>query len=272
MDVVVVIGAGGMGQAIARRQGIGTRLLVADFDKDQLAVAADELRGEGYEVTAEPVDVSSHASVTSLAERAAGLGPVRTVAHTAGVSPVQASVPAILAVDLLGTALVLEEFGQVIAAGGAGVVISSMAGHFQPPFSDEDAKLLALTPADELLALPIADPAVFPAPGLAYAFAKRANQVRVQAASVAWGDRGARVNSISPGVIATPMGRAELAGDSGAMMQMMIDASNAKRAGAPADVAAAAAFLLGPESTFISGADLLVDGGGVAAVRTGRLG
>jgi NAD(P)-dependent dehydrogenase (short-subunit alcohol dehydrogenase family) len=270
-DVVVVIGVGGMGQAIARRQGIGARLLVADFDKDVLARVAEELRGEGYEVTAEPVDVSAQASVAALAERAAALGPVRTVVHTAGVSPVQAPVAAVLAVDLLGTALVLEEFGKVVASGGAGVVIASMAAHFQPPLADEDERRLATLPAAELLSLPIAAESAFPDSGIAYAFAKRANQLRVQAASSAWGARGARINSISPGVIATPMGHAELSSDRGAIMQMMIDASSAKRAGAPADIAAAAAFLLGPEADFVSGTDLLVDGGAVAAVRTGHL-
>jgi len=271
-NVVVIIGIGGMGQAIARRQGPGARVLAADFDQDLLESVTGELRDEGYEVTPAVVDVSSRESVVALARQAASLGEVHAVAHTAGLSPVQAPVQAILAVDLLGVALVLEEFGKVIAHGGAGVVISSMAGHFQPPLSDEDALRLATVPADELLSLPIADASRFSGPGAAYSFAKYANLLRVRGAGPIWGDRGARVNSISPGVIATPMGRAELSGESGAVMQMMIDASNAKRAGAPADIAAAAEFLLGPASGFVSGTDLLVDGGVVSAVRTGRLG
>ncbi|WP_106398820.1 SDR family oxidoreductase [Actinocorallia populi] len=271
-NVVVIIGAGGMGQAIARRQGPGARVLVADFDGELLESVTGGLRGEGYEVTPAAVDVSSPDSVVALAERAASLGEVRAVVHTAGLSPVQAPVPAILAVDLLGVALVLEEFGKVVASGGAGVVIASMAGHFRPPVSDEDALRLATAPARELLSLPVAEASRFSAPGEAYSFAKYANLLRVRGASPVWGERGARVNSISPGVIATPMGQAELSGESGAGMRMMIDASNAKRVGAPADIAAAADFLLGPSSGFVSGTDLLVDGGVVAAVRTGRLG
>lgn len=269
-DVVVVIGVGGMGQAIARRQGAGAQVVVADFNQELLESVTGQLRGEGYEVTPVVVDVSSRESVAALVEQAAGLGEVRSVVHTAGLSPVQASASAILAVDLLGVALVVEEFGKVIAAGGAGVVISSMSAHFWPAFTGQDAVLLATAPADELLSLPIvtalADSAT------AYAFAKQANLLRVQAASSTWGARGARINTISPGVIATPMGQAELDSEHGAVMKAMIDGSNAGRVGTPADIAAAVDFLLGPAAGFISGADLLVDGGVVAASRTGGLG
>ncbi|MFF2732178.1 SDR family oxidoreductase [Streptomyces sp. NPDC058008] len=269
--VAVVIGVGGMGQAIARRVGTGTRLVLADFDRRTLDTVAGELSGEGYEVTPQQVDVSSGESVAALARLAASLGEVRYVVHTAGLSPVQAPVAAILAVDLLGVALVLEEFGQVVASGGAGVVIASMAGHGYPPFASEQERELANTPAGSLLALPVADPANFPVAGAAYAFAKRANLVRVQAASVTWGARGARINTVSPGVIATPMGREELDGEHGARMRAMIDGSNARREGAPADIAAAVEFLLSPAASFVSGSDLLVDGGVTAALRTGHL-
>ncbi|GAA0959979.1 SDR family oxidoreductase [Actinocorallia libanotica] len=271
-NVVVVIGIGGMGQAIARRQGTGAHVLAADFDEGLLESVTGELRGEGYEVTPAAVDVSSRESVAALARLAASLGEVRAVVHTAGLSPVQAPVEAILAVDLLGVALVLEEFGEVVASGGAGVVIASMAGHFLPPLPEEAARSLATAPADELLSLPVADASRFSGPGEAYSLAKYANLLRVRGASPVWGDRGARINSVSPGVIATPMGQEELNGESGAGMRMMIDASNAQRVGTPADIAAAVDFLLGPLSGFISGTDLLVDGGAVAAVRTGRLG
>ncbi|UGQ12585.1 SDR family oxidoreductase [Yinghuangia sp. ASG 101] len=270
-QVVVVIGVGGMGQAIASRLGPGTRLVVADHDEKTLEAVADRLAGEGYRVTAQKVDVASRASVSALAASAAALGDVRSIAHTAGLSPTQAPVPAILAVDLLGVALVLEEFGEVIAPGGAAVVIASMAGHMVPPFAAEQAGQLATTPADELLSLPVCDAANFPDSGAAYAFAKRANLLRVRAAGGAWAARGARVNSISPGVIATPMGQAELNSESGAGMRAMIDASNAKRLGTAADIAAATEFLLSPAASFISGTDLLVDGGVVAAV-TGHVG
>ncbi|WP_435110785.1 SDR family oxidoreductase [Nocardiopsis synnemataformans] len=271
-NVVAVIGVGGMGQAIARRQGVGARLLVADFDQELLDAVTEQLHGEGYDVTPARVDVSSRESVAALAERAASLGEVHRVVHTAGLSPVQAPVAAVLAVDLLGVALVLEEFGRVVAHGGAGVVIASMAGHFHPGPEDEDARKLATAPADELLSLPVAAEGNFADPGSAYAFAKQANLLRVRAASAVWGARGARINSISPGVISTPMGRSELDGESGAAMRAMVKASNAGRVGTPADIAAAADFLLSPAAGFVSGTDLLVDGGVVAAVRSGHLG
>ncbi|MFC9059330.1 SDR family oxidoreductase [Streptomyces sp. NPDC057074] len=266
-NVAVVIGAGGMGQSIARRQGTGSKVLLADLHEETLAGVADLLREQGHDVVTQPVDVSSRSSVASLAGAAARLGPVTQVVHTAGLSPVQAPAAAVLKVDLLGTALVLEEFGRVIAPGGAGVVISSMAGYLLPtPLSTEQEQALAHTPAEELLDLPFADPEVLGQS--AYGLAKYGNRLRVQAASIPWGERGARVNSISPGVIATPMGRQELAGDSGRSMRAMISASGTGRLGTPDDIAAAAAFLLGPDATFITGNDLLVDGGAVAAVRT----
>ncbi len=262
--VVVVIGVGGMGRQIARRQGAGAQLVVADFDEELLASAAEELTGDGYDVTSVQVDVAKRDSVTALAEAAAAMGPVMQVAHTAGLSPEQASTEAVLAVDLLGVALVLEEFGKVAAEGGAGVVIASMAGHLAtlPP---EVETALRSSPTDELADLPFLQTDVLPNAGAAYAFAKRANHLRVQAASRTWGARGARVNSISPGVISTPMGSAELAGESGARMRAMIDSSGTGRIGTPTDIADAAAFLLGPAASFVTGTDLLVDGGVVAA-------
>ncbi|MFE3046808.1 SDR family oxidoreductase [Streptomyces albidoflavus] len=269
-NVVVVIGVGGMGEAIARRQGPGNRLLLADFDEATLAAVAGRLRGQGHEVVTQAVDVSSASSVTALAEAAAGLGPVTQVVHTAGLSPVQASPAAVLRVDLLGTALVVEEFGHVVAPGGAGVVIASMAGHMlRTPLTAEQESALAHTPAGELLRLPFADPEAL-GQG-AYGLAKYGNRLRVQAASAAWGARGARINSVSPGVIATPMGQQELDGASGRTMRAMVAASGTGRLGTPEDIAEAAAFLLGPGASFITGNDLLVDGGVVAALRSGRL-
>ncbi|GAB2980887.1 SDR family oxidoreductase [Streptomyces pseudoechinosporeus] len=268
-DVVVVIGVGGMGQAIARRQGAGRTLLLADFDKATLDAAADVLRGDGYDVVTHHVDVSSRESVAGLAEAAAARGRVTQVAHTAGLSPAQAPASAVLQVDLLGVALVLEEFGRVIAQGGAGVVIASMAGHLAVPLDPQQEQALAHAPAEELLHLPCTTTETAAEPGPAYSLAKRANLLRVRAASLTWGERGARVNSISPGVISTPMGRQELAGDTGQFMRAMVDASSTGRLGTPDDIADAAAFLLGPTSTFITGTDLLVDGGAVAALHSG---
>jgi NAD(P)-dependent dehydrogenase (short-subunit alcohol dehydrogenase family) len=176
-----------------------------------------------------------------------------------------------LAVNLFGVALVIEQFGRVVAPGGAGVVIASTAAHRRSSLSPEQALQLATVPADELLTLPFAAPANFPDCLAAYSFTKRANLIRVQAASVASGAKRARINTISPGVIATPMADAELTGENGVVMRAMLEGSNAQRVGTPADIAAAVDFLLSPASGFISGADLLVDGGVTDAAQTGHV-
>ena len=269
--VVVVIGAGGIGQAIARRQASGNTVLLADRNQTTLAAAAETLQAAGHTVTTRPVDVASRESVHSLAQAAAELGDVVNVIHTAGLSPVQASPQAILAVDLVGVALVLEEFGHVIAPGGAGVVISSMAGYMQPSLDSEAEHVLAHTPTDELLQQQLLAPASVPSSGAAYALAKRANHLRVQAAAVTWGERGARINSISPGIILTPLARDEMAGPGSEGYQRMIETSAAGRVGTTDEVASAAAYLLGSEAGFVTGADLLIDGGVIAALRAGRL-
>jgi len=186
------------------------------------------------------------------------------------VSPVQASPQAILAVDLVGTAIFLEELGRVIARGGAGLVISSMAGHMLPALEPAQDQALAQTPADELLQLPMLAAEAIPNSGAAYAIAKRANHLRVQAAAISWGGRGARVNSISPGIILTPLARDEMSGPGAENYRRMIETSAARRVGTTEEVASAAAFLMGPEAGFITGTDLLIDGGVIAALRAGR--
>jgi len=270
-EVVVVIGVGGIGQAIARRQGAGKTVLLADINEDTLASAAGELRSMGHTITTQRVDVSVRESVAALANSAAGLGSVTQVITTAGLSPVQASPSAILAVDLLGVALVLEEFGRVIASGGAGIVISSMAGHMLPPLSPEQNEALAYTPAGDLLKLTFLAADGVPNSGAAYGISKRANHLRVQAAGIDWGERGARVNSISPGIILTPLAEEEMAGPGGPRYREMIQASPAGRVGTTDEIASAAAYLLGPDAGFITGSDLLIDGGVIAAIRSGRL-
>jgi len=269
-EVVVVIGAGGIGQAIARRQGAGRTVLLADRNETVLAAARDVLEVGGHAVCIRQVDVSSRESVRALAQAAAGLGPVVNVVNTAGLSPVQAPPAAILAVDLVGTALVFEEFGAVIAPGGSGLVISSMAGHMPPPLDLETARLLGQTPADELLALPVLSEVAVPDSGAAYGISKQANHARAQAAAVTWGERGARVNSLSPGIVLTPLAREEMSGPGAEGYQQMIATSAAGRVGTVDEIAVAAAFLLGPDAGFITGTDLLIDGGVVAALRAGR--
>jgi len=264
--VVVVVGAGGMGCAVARRIGVGSTVVLADVSEQSLETAANALRADGYNVVSHAIDVSRKNSVAALAADAAARGSVTAVVHTAGVSPVQTTVDAILRVDLLGTALMLGAFGEVIGSGGAGVFIASMAGTMASLDLDFERRL-ATTPADQLLELPELSADAISEPGTAYAIAKRANQVRVQAASLSWGRRGARVNSLSPGVIATSMGEAELDGPHGELMRAMIAASSTGRVGTPDDIAGAVAFLVGADAGFITGTDLLVDGGVIAALR-----
>ena len=268
-EVLTVLGVGGMGHAIARRLGSGKTVLLADNNEAALASVAEALCADGHRVDSCRVDVSSPDSVRRLAGHAASLGAVTQLAHTAGLSPAQASAEAILAVDLLGTALVLQEFGEVIAPGGAGVVIASMAGHMFPPLTAEQEHALAHTPSNELLGLEFVSPQKITGPGIAYGIAKQANHIRVRAASAHWGRRGARINSISPGIVSTPMGRQELASPVGDGMRAMIAASATGRVGTPEDIASAAAFLLGPEAPFVTGTDLLVDGGVIAAIKAG---
>jgi len=266
-EVLVVIGVGGMGETIARRQAPGKTTLLADFNENATTALADRMRDDGFEVETQRVDVSSRESLTALAGRAVELGRISQVVHTAGLSPTQASVEAVLNVDLVGVALMLEVFGAVIAAGGSGVVISSSSAYLVPQLTQEQAALIRSTPAELLPALPFI--AEIEDAGMAYGLSKLANQVQVQHASSSWGKRSARVNTISPGVISTAMGRQELAGESGAFMQGMVNFSGTGRLGTPSDIADGATFLLGQQASFITGIDLLIDGGAVAAVATG---
>lgn len=269
-EVLVVIGAGGLGLAIARRQGPGKSILLADLNDLALQAGAQALEHAGHRVATQTVDLSSRESVHALAQTAQRMGSVVQLAQAAGVSPTQAPPEVVLSVDLFGTALVLEEFGRVIAAGGAGVHISSMAGHRGNPLDPAHADALAHTPTDELLKLPFLDAKSVPTSTIAYEISKRGNALRVQSASVLWGDRGARLNSISPGIILTDLARDELAGPRAPIFQAMIEACAAGRVGTADEVAAVAAFLLGPEAGFITGSDLLMDGGVIAALRSGR--
>jgi NAD(P)-dependent dehydrogenase (short-subunit alcohol dehydrogenase family) len=264
--VIVIIGVGGMGEAIARRLGAGKTVLLADLDASALQRAAEAMSNDGFHIEIGQVDVTDRSAVGALADRASQFGHVVQVAHTAGLST--APVEAVLRVDLLGAAHSVEEFARVIAPGGAGLVIASMAGAMSADSMPEDVqRALIETPTSELLALPFLQPGNLPDPGAAYAIAKRANQLRMYAASREWGKRGARINSISPGIIATRMGQEELRGEHGPMMREMTANSGMARLGTPTDIAAAAAFLLGPDASFITGTDLLVDGGVVAGLR-----
>lgn len=270
-DVTVVIGAGSIGQAIARRVSAGKRILLADLKQENADMAAKVLSEAGFEVSTAVVDVSSRPSVQALVKAATSLGDVTGVIHAAGVSPSQAPPAVILAVDLYGTALVLEEFGHAIAKGGSGIVIASMSGHRLPALTPEQDKALATTPVDDLLALPMLQPDRVTDPLNAYQISKRGNALRVMAEAVRWGKRGARVNTISPGIIITPLAKDELNGPRGEGYRRMINGCAVGRAGTPDEVGALGAFLMGPDGAFITGSDFLMDGGVTSAYWYGEL-
>jgi NAD(P)-dependent dehydrogenase (short-subunit alcohol dehydrogenase family) len=269
--VIVVIGAGSIGQAIVRRVAAGKLVLLSDIRQENADLAAKTLSDAGFKVTTTTVDVSSRASVHALVEAATRLGQVWGVIHAAGVSPSQASPGTILKVDLYGTALVLEEFGNVIAQGGAGIVISSQSGHRLPPLTAEQNAALATTPVEALLDLPMVQPNQVKDSLHAYQISKRGNSLRVMAEAVRWGKRGARVNTISPGIIITPLANDELKGPRGAGYRRMIEVSPAGRAGTPDEVGTIGALLMGPDGAFITGSDFLMDGGVTAAYWFGEL-
>ncbi|MFV0358754.1 SDR family oxidoreductase [Tropicimonas sp.] len=261
-DVTVVVGSGGIGQAIARRISNGRHILLANHTQEASDAAAAVLEGAGFETTAMRADISDRTAVRAVIAKAQELGPVRALVQAAGVSPSQAPVEAILRVDLYGAAMVLEEFGKVIAPGGSGVVISSQSGYRMPALTPEQDALLATAPADDLLELDFVK-------GVgdtlhAYQMSKRGNSLRVRGEAVNWVKRGARINAISPGIIVTPLAHDELHGERAGFYQAMLKKMPAGRAGTPDEVAALAAHVMGPEGGFITGSDFLIDGGATA--------
>lgn len=270
-DVIVVIGAGSIGQAIARRVSAGKHVVLADLRIENAESAAEVMLDAGFEVTTATADVSSRESVQALVTEATSFGDITGLIHAAGVSPSQAPPAAILTVDLYGTALVLEEFGNVIAPGGSGVVIASQSGHRLGALTDEQNTALATTPVEELLALPFLQPDVVTDSLNAYQLAKRGNSLRVMAEAVRWGKRGARINTISPGIIFTPLARDELTGPRGEGYRRMIDLCPAGRGGTPDEVGVVGALLMGTDGAFITGSDFLMDGGVTASYFYGEL-
>lgn len=269
LPVIALLGAGSMGIAITKRIGAGKQILLGDISEKNLAARAEELRTGGYIVETCRVDAMNPESVRTFAEKAASLGEVKYFIDTAGASPNQTSPEHIVALDLVSTSYAIDEFAKVIARGGAGLVVSSQAAYMMD-FTPEVEKQLALTPTAELAELDFVKKDAVANTGTAYIAAKRTNQLRVRtAAATSWGDRGARINTISPGIIVTPLAYDEFpaAGDN---YQKMIAASPAKRVGTSEEIAAAAAFLLGDEASFITGTDLLMDGGVIAAMKSGR--
>lgn len=270
-NVIVVIGAGSIGQAIARRVGAGNHILLADLHKENCDAAAKVLSDAGFKVTTAIVDVSSRESVHALVETATAIGIITGLIHAAGVSPSQASPSTIFHVDLYGTALVLEEFGNVIADGGSGVVISSQSGHRLPSLTPEQDKALATTPTEELLSLPFLQSDAVDNSLFAYQMSKRGNSLRVKAEAVRWGKRGARINTVSPGIIITPLANDELTGPRGEGYRRMLEISPAGRAGTPDEVGVVGALLMGRDGGFITGSDFLMDGGVTSTYWYGEL-
>jgi NAD(P)-dependent dehydrogenase (short-subunit alcohol dehydrogenase family) len=271
VEVIVVIGAGSIGQAIARRVSAGKHILLADLRRENSEAAAKVLSEAGFKVSTAIVDISSRDSVHALADAANKIGNITGLIHAAGVSPSQASPVAILTVDLYGTALILEEFGNVIANGGSGVVIASQSGHRLPTLTPEQDKSLATAPVEELLSLSFLQPDQVKDSFHAYQLAKRGNSLRVMAEAVRWGKRGARINTISPGIIITPLAKDELNGPRGDGYRRMIEISAAGRAGTPDEVGVVGALLMGRDGTFITGSDFLMDGGVTAEYWYGDL-
>src|ERR1700712_3035701 len=269
--VIVVIGAGSIGQAIARRVSAGKHVLLADLRWETADAAAKVLADAGFAVSTASVDISKREAIGALVATATGLGEVTGVIHAAGVSPSQAPSATILHVDLYGTAVILETFGNVIAKGGSAVVIASQSGHRLPALTAEQDAMLATTPADELLDLPMLQPDQVMDPLNAYQLSKRGNSLRVKAEAVRWGKRGARVNTISPGIIMTPLANDELRGPRGEGYRRVLEISPAGRAGTPDEVGVLGALLMGRDGAFITGSDFLMDGGVTSAYWYGEL-
>lgn len=268
-EVVVLLGAGAIGLEIVRRVATNKILLLGDISTERLERAKEELENAGFTVEIGIVDGGDRTSIQAFADKANQLGAITHYVHTAGLSPNQAAFADVLRVDLVGTAIALEIFGKIMAPGGAGLVVSSMAGHmFADTVTVEQRIALATTPADELGTLDFIKEGI---PGGASAISKQGNILRVQAESLNWAERGARLNAISPGIIITPLARHELQANP-AGYQALIDNSATKRVGTTAEVATAGAYLLSEEASFITGTDLLIDGGVIAAMKNGRMG
>lgn len=270
-NVIVLIGAGSIGQAIARRVSAGKHILLADLKKENADATAKVLSEAGFDVSTASVDIASKDSIKKLVDIATSVGSVTGVIHAAGVSPSQATAEMILHVDLYGTAVILEEFGKVISDGGSCVVISSQSGHRLPSLTEEQNKLLATTPADELLALPMLQLSEIKDTLHAYQISKRGNVLRVMAEAVKWGRRGARVNAISPGIVITPLAKDELTGPRGEGYRNMLKLSPSRRAGTPDEIGTVGELLMSTNAGFITGSDFLIDGGVTASYWYGDL-
>lgn len=270
-EVVILTGAGQLGMAIARRIGYGKKIVIGDKRLENAEAVAKVLNGAGFDAVFVEMDLSSRDSIRSLIAEAQTYGEVSMLINAAGVSPSQASIETILKVDLYGTAVLLEEVGKVIKEGGVGVTISSQSGHRMPALAPEVDEQLALTPTEELLKLEVLQPLNMKDTLHAYQIAKRCNVKRVMAEAVKWGEKGARINSISPGIIVTPLALDELNGPRGDFYRNMFAKCPAGRPGTADEVANVAELLMSNKGVFITGADFLIDGGVTASFFYGPL-
>ena len=268
-QISVLVGAGSIGQAIIRRVSAGKHIVLADYSLENAQRAVATLENAGFECSTIKCDLGSKDDILRLVDFATSRGEISNVVNAAGVSPSQASVEEILRVDLYGTSVLLEEFGKVIAEGGSCVIISSQSGHRRPALSQEQNEALATTPVDQLLELPFLksiDDTL-----KAYQYSKRCNVLRVMYEATRWGRRSATINSISPGIIITPLANDELHGPRKDGYLRMIEGMPARRAGTPDEVGDLAEFLMSSRGRFISGADFLIDGGCTASYWYGDL-
>lgn len=268
-EVIALLGAGSMGTAIVRRIAAGRKILLGDISEKNLEKVSHDFQYSGYDVETMIVNALEKNSVEAFAEKAASLGDVMYFIDTAGASPHQTNPAHILELDMVGTGYAVDAFGKVMAKGGAGLIVSSQTGYMYPIPYEEEQKILN-TPTEELMELPFIKETAMQNSGLAYMIAKRINQLQaMKAAATTWKERRARINTISPGVIVTPLAYDEFAA-AGDAYQKMIDASAAERTGTSDEIAEAGAFLLGEHAGFITGTDLLIDGGVIASIRTGE--
>lgn len=270
-EVMIVTGAGQLSMAIARRMGYGKKIVMGDKNIHNANVITQIMNNAGFDVEAMEMDLSSRESILELINKAKTYGDITMLVNGAGVSPSQAPIEAILKVDLYGTAVLLEEVGKVIAKGGVGVTISSQSGHRMKQLTPEEDEMLEITPTNELLKLDILQPENIEDTLHAYQMAKRCNEKRVMGEAVKWGEKGARINSISPGIIVTPLAIDEFNGPRGNFYKNMFAKCPAGRPGTADEVANVAELLMSNKADFITGADFLIDGGATASYFYGAL-
>lgn len=270
-EVMILTGAGQIGMAIARRMGYSMKIAIGDKNLKNAQTIAKIMSDAGFDTVSMEMDLSSRDSIKAVIAEARKYGEIKMLVNAAGVSPSQAPIEAILKVDLYGTAVLLEEVGRVIAPGGVGVTISSQSGHRMPALSSEVDEQLACTPTEELLTLEVLQPGNIRDTLHAYQMAKRCNEKRVMAEAVKWGEKGARINSISPGIIVTPLAIDEFNDPRGDFYKNMFAKCPAGRPGTADEVANVAELLMSQKGAFITGADFLIDGGATASYFYGPL-